>query len=263
MRKSQRVNFDNEKGIKLSGIVDLPDPSRHPDPAFFLYAHCFTCTKDLKATVKICRRLNEQGFAILRFDFTGLGGSGGKFSDTTFLDNCTDTLAAAAFLNKDYSGPRFLMGHSLGGAALVSVANQIDSVLGIATLASPSNTHHLASFLSRTNPDIEATGSGNVTIGGREYVMTQKMLDVLRQTEIKTVLEQQKIPHIIFHSPTDDTLAIEHAMDMLKWAAGSSTFVNLDNADHLLVDRPQDCAYVADVTALWANRILEIKKTHG
>jgi len=207
--------------------------------------------------------LNEQGFAILRFDFTGLGGSAGKFSETTFLDNCSDTLAAAAFLGNEYSNAQFLMGHSLGGAALMSVANQIDSALGIATLASPSNTHHLASFLSKTNPDIEATGAGPVTIGGREYVMTQKMLDVLRQTEIKTVLEQQKISHIIFHSPADDTLAMDHALNMFNWAAGPSTFVNLDDADHLLVDRPQDCTYVADVTALWANRILEMKKTHG
>ena len=252
-RKSKRVSFQNSDGIQLSGIVDWNSENTH---AFCVFAHCFTCTKDLKAIVRISRNLADRGFGVLRFDFTGLGGSGGQFHETTFQNNCEDVRAAVNFVTNEYEAPRFLIGHSLGGAAQMMMASQFPSIQGIATIASPSDTRHLSKTLQRMNPAIRETGQGGVSIGGFTYLVKEPMLDVLEQTDLETPIRNNGIPHLIFHSPVDDTLAISHAEKIFEWVTGPRTFVTLDGSDHLLVQNPNDVDYVADQFELWANRIL-------
>ncbi len=254
MRRSKRVSFPNRQGIQLAGIIDW-DPEHLS--ASCVFAHCFTCTKDLKAIVRISRNLAERGLGVLRFDLTGLGGSGGEFSETTFENNCEDVRAAIEFVTDEMQPPQFLIGHSLGGAAQMAVASEVESAKGIATIASPSDTFHLSKTLQRMNPQIKAVGHGEVTIGGFTYLVREKMLEVLEQTDLQTPIRTNGLPHLIFHSPVDDTLPISHAEKIFEWVTGPRTFVTLDGSDHLLVDNPHDVEFVAEHIALWANRILQ------
>ena len=251
---STRVQFINRRGLKLSGIVEQPaQPSSH----FALFAHCFTCTKDLKAIVRISRNLAQQNIGVLRFDFTGLGNSQGEFSDTNFETNCEDILSAVQFLNQEYRPPSLLIGHSLGGAAMIATANQIESAQAICTIASPSETFHLAEFLLKQNPKIETEGQGDVTIGGRTYLMKQQLLNSLRRQPMAEHLANLKLPFLVFHSPTDKTLNYQHAVNMHQKSQGPTSIVTLDQSDHLLIDRADDVQYVADMIARWSGRYLK------
>ena len=255
MRKSQRVQFPSAQNIQLSGIIDSPSATEGTRSAVF--AHCFTCTKDLKAIVRISRRLAELGFTVLRFDFTGLGGSGGHFSQTDFRTNIDDVLSAARYLEQASGrGPDLLIGHSLGGAAQIAACPQIASARGVVTLASPSNTHHLARFLHSQDPRIASAGEGRVTIGGREYRITRTMLETLEQHDQRSALERQTLPHLVFHSPQDETLPMSHALEMLEYSAGPCSLVNLHGSDHLFVNKQEDCDTVAEITCAWSQRLL-------
>ena len=251
MRTSKRVYFENAKGIRLCGILDQPTGETWSRA---LFSHCFTCTKDLKAIVRISRHLAERGIAVLRFDFTGLGDSQGRFSDTTFADNCDDVRAAAQFLNKQQMAPELLIGHSLGGAAMVAVAPEIASARAVVTIASPSTTEHLADYLSRTHPDILERGEGEVTIGGRRYRLRRELIENLRQTDLPSALERLQLPHLIFHPDRDQTLPYWHAERMFELTGGIKSMVTLHDSDHLLVDRPDDPAYVASLIVPWFRR---------
>ena len=252
MRKSTRVRFENGRGHRLAGILESPPTPR----AFALFAPCFTCSKDLKAIVRISRRLADRGVAVLRFDFTGLGESEGVFSDTNFQTNRQDILAAADFLEATFQPPSLLIGHSLGGAASLATAPAIDSVRAIATIAAPSDTVHLAHLLSHMNPDIDRVGNGAVIIGGLSHRITRQMLETLRQTDLSQLLRQVQTPLIAFHSPVDATLGWEHAERIFQSVQGPRTLVTLDGADHLLVRQPRDVHFVADLIEVWAQRYL-------
>lgn len=252
-RKSNRVRFDNGRGQTIVGVIETPiDEIRH----FALFAHCFTCGKDLKAIVRISRKLAEQGIAVLRFDMTGLGDSQGDFSETNLTTNCQDILAAAGFLSREYQPPELLIGHSLGGTAMTLTSDQIDSARALVTIASPSSTERLADFLERSNLDITTKGEGTVNIGGRNFLLKKQLMNDLRSHSIETTLANLKTPILMYHSPQDDTLPYAWGLKMFEAAQGIKNFITLDGSDHLLVDQEGDVEFVARSMLAWAERYL-------
>lgn len=248
---TQRVTFENHDGHSLAGIVDRPEG----EVKFVaVAAHCFTCTKDLKAMVKVSRSLAELGVAVLRFDFTGLGGSQGVFADSNFQTNIQDLDAAVNWMVQQQGRVDFLLGHSLGGAAVMALAMHLESVKGIVTLASPSDTMHLADVLERLNPEIETVGVGDVVIGGITHTVKKQMLDTLRSFDLQTSVMGLKKPHLILHSPTDATVDYQHALQLLAWTGGEKSLVTLNSADHLLVNQKSSPADVAAMIGLWAKQ---------
>lgn len=252
--RSERVRFHNPMGIELAGILEWPMTETH---RFAIFAHCFTCGKDLKAIVRISRQLASLGTAVLRFDFTGLGDSRGDFSRTTFEDNQADLIAAADFLASRYRPANVLIGHSLGGAAVLACAERIRSAESLVNIASPANTRHLADYLARTNPAIEANGSGEVVIGGRPHLIRREMLEALRTTDLPGIIRNLQKPLMIFFSPLDETLPWKHGKEMFELAGGPTSFVTLDGADHLLINQPGDTEFVARMIDLWSRRFSE------
>jgi putative redox protein len=261
---SQRVHFLNESKIKLSGILDMPAEGK--PVAFAIFAHCFTCTKDLKAIVRVSRGLAAHQIGVLRFDFTGLGDSQGEFSDSNFESNIADIVAAAKWLADEHEAPSLLIGMSLGGAAAMaamgaeksnSPSHPLAGVKALTTLAAPSCTAHLAEFLLRTNPEIESVGSGTVTIGGRSHLIKNQMLESLRNFDLQTAIGRISIPHLVLHSPEDETLDYRHATEIFSHTAGAKAMVTLDGSDHLLVNQPEDVGFVADLIAVWSKRFIE------
>ena len=251
MRNSSKHFFENENGIRLCGIIDKPTDSIRGCAVF---SHCFTCTKDLKAIVKISRKLAELGIAVFRFDFTGLGDSDGIFSDTNFDSSCADVKAANQFISNAIEPPSLLIGHSLGGAAMMTMASEIATAKGLVTIASPSSTQHLADYLSTTNPDIIEKGAGEVTIGGRTYTLKNQLIENLREQDLPASLKSLRIPHLIFHPQVDDTLPYWHAEKIYELTGGPKSMVTLDRSDHLLVERPEDCDFVATLISHWFSR---------
>ncbi len=254
MRNSEKVFFENKLGIRLCGILDRPPVEAK---AFAIFSHCFTCTKDLKAIVKISRKLAELGTTVFRFDFTGLGDSGGQFSDTNFDSNCSDLLSAVAYLEQRFRGPDLLVGHSLGGGAMIATAAKIGSIKALATIASPSSTEHLANYLSQTNPDIVEQGEGAVEIGGRSYLLKRQLIDNLRSQDLPTALQNLNLPHLIFHPREDETLPYWHAEKMFELTSGPKSMITLDRSDHLLVERREDGDFVATMIDTWLSRFID------
>lgn len=256
---SKRISFPSSDGVDLAGVVEVPDQ----EPlASVVFAHCFTCSKDLKATVRISRQLAALGFLTLRFDFRGVGSSQGQFKDSNFQTNVSDLCSAIDWLAESHQPPRVLIGHSLGGAAAMSVAARagatqsgpLSQLAALVTLAAPSDTSHLAEFLLSQNPDIKATGQGNVTIGGTAWPITMQLIESLRQSDLENQIQQIRVPHLILHSPEDATVAWKHAQSLLQQSGGVTSLIALDDSDHLLVKRKEDVSFVASVIATWAKR---------
>ena len=250
-RTSKRITFENGRGQNLSGILEMPEGAVHH---YALFSHCFTCTKDLKATVRISRRLAEHGVAVLRYDFTGLADSEGDFSETNFTTNCQDLLAAADFLGKEFEAPALLIGHSLGGTATTVMANRVESAKAVVTIASPSSTERLAGFLDRSCPEIASEGSGVVNIGGFDFTLKKQLLDDLLSHDIESLVGNLNVPVLIFHSPEDATLSYEWGLKMFDAVSSPKSFVTLPGSDHLLVKQREDVHYVADLIHAWATR---------
>ncbi len=250
---SKRVEFDGGAGQRLVGQLELPggDPR-----AFAIFAHCFTCSKDLKAERRISRALAERGIAVLRFDFTGLGESGGEFAASNFTSNLADLEAAATFLAREYEAPELLVGHSLGGAAVLAVAGRIPSVRAVATIGAPSDTDHLQALLEKRAPELEREGEAEIDLGGGRLRLRKQLLDDLCQHRLEAAIGSLGLPLMIFHSPVDRIVSIDHARRIFEWAKHPKSFVALDGADHLLLERSEDSVFVADVLAAWASRYL-------
>lgn len=253
-RKSERVYFKNADGIRLAGILDYNQAGNR---AYALFSHCFTCNKDLKAIVKISRRLAEHGIAVLRFDFEGLGDSKGSFSDSNFETNLRDVRAAVEFLTTHHKSPQLLIGHSLGGAAMLTLAEEIKSAKALTTIASPSTTKHLVEHLSSVSPSIVSEGEGEVVIGGRTWVIKKQFLENLAQYDLYRALDELTKPHFIIHPSTDETLPYWHAEKMFELTGGPKSLLTLDDSDHLLVNRADDAVYVANMIANWFERYVE------
>ena len=247
------VRFRNTAGQTLAGRLDSP-PNGKPR-AYALYASCFTCGKDVRAAVNIGRALAREGIATLRFDFAGLGESEGSFADTTFSTNVADLKAAAEFLAREYEAPKILVGHSLGGAAVLEAAKDIASSVAVATIGAPGNPEHVAGLLGAARQTIEAQGEADVVLVGRTFHFKKAFLDDLANHPWRTNLRSLRKALLVFHSPADRTVDISNAADIFGAALHPKSFVSLNEADHLLT-KETDSEYVGLILGAWASKYL-------
>ena len=248
--KSTRINFKSRKGQALAARLDQP---RGATVAYALFAHCFTCSKDVFAASRIAKGLAENGIATLRFDFTGLGSSEGEFANETFSSNVEDLVAAADHLRETREAPKILIGHSLGGAAVLAAAGLIDEVKAVATIGAPADPAHVAHLFEKQISDIEADGEATVNLMGRSFTVKKRFIDDISQQKQKERIASLRKALLVMHSPIDTIVGIENAGDIFTAAKHPKSFISLDNADHLMT-RKEDAAYAADVLAAWAGR---------
>lgn len=244
------IHFPGALGTALAARLDLPPTA---PIAYALFAHCFTCSKDSLAAARISAALVEHGFGVLRFDFTGLGGSAGDFANTNFSSNVADLVAAAAWLREHHQAPRVLIGHSLGGAAVLAAAGQIAEAAAVATIGAPFDPGHVQHLLGSAAAEIAATGEAEVTLVGRKFRIRKQFLDDLAANGNGERIGHLRKALLVFHSPRDTTVDIENAARIYAAARHPKSFVSLDTADHLLTGKA-DAAYVAAVLAAWAGR---------
>lgn len=249
---SERIEFPGSAGQQLAARLDRPAGAPR---AYALFAHCFTCSKDSLAAARIGQALAAQGIAVLRFDFTGLGNSTGDFSNTNFSSNIDDLLAAADFLRRQYAAPSLLVGHSLGGAAILAAAGRVPEAVAVATLCAPFQAQHIRQLLGTGIGTIEADGEAEVVLGGRTFRIRKQFLDDIDGHNSRDAIAHLRKALLIFHSPLDAVVDIQEATRIFMAAKHPKSFVSLDNADHLLT-RKVDSAFVADVLAAWAGRYL-------
>jgi putative redox protein len=250
---TKKITFENLAGQKLAALLDLPVDN---EPiAYALFAHCFTCSKDYKGVARVSRALAAEGVAVLRFDFTGLGESEGEFAETTFSSNVDDLVAAAMHLERDYEAPKILIGHSLGGAAVLRAAVQIPSATAVATIAAPATLDHLAGMLRSSSAEIEETGEAQVEIGGRPFRIRETFVKDLDGVNMQEAVSKLDRALMVFHSPMDRTVGIEHASEIFRSARHPKSFVSLDTADHLL-SHAADARFVGQMIATWARRFV-------
>ncbi len=255
MVSSQRFDFPNASGQTLSGRLELPDG---PPRAFAIFAHCFTCSKNIAAAGRIGRALAARGIAVLRFDFTGLGNSEGDFANTTFSSNIEDLVAAADRLREVHRAPTLLVGHSLGGAAVLAAAPRISEVRAIATLAAPSDLEHLEHLLGDGLADLKPDEAIEVVLGGQRFRIGAGFVVDLKRHPLTESLPNLGRALLVFHSPTDEVVGIDHARRLFEAARHPKSFISLEGADHLL-SRPEDSDYVAATLSAWAGRYLPIE----
>ena len=253
----QKINFTNAEGQQLVGRLELPI-NQHPHN-FAIFAHCFTCNKNLSAVKNITRELTSNGFGVLRFDFTGLGESEGDFENTNFSGNVDDLISASNYLKENHTAPTLLIGHSLGGAAVIFAASKIDSVKAVATIGAPSNPKHVKHLIQNSVEEIKATGKANVSIGGRPFTIKKQFLDDIETKSLPDVAQNLRKALLVMHSPQDTTVGIENAEQIYVAARHPKSFVTLDGADHLLMKK-EDSIYVGSVIATWAKRYISIPK---
>jgi len=250
--RSDSIHFLGANGEQLAARLDRPPSAPR---AYALFAHCFTCSKDSLAAARISQALAAQGIAVLRFDFTGLGGSSGDFANTNFSSNVSDLLAAAEFLRRQYAAPRILIGHSLGGAAVLAAAPRVPEAVAVATIGAPFQPDHVRGLLAPATAKIEAKGEAEVSLGGRPFRIKKQFLDDIASHNTHDAIANLRKALLIFHSPRDTTVDIENAAQIFLAAKHPKSFVSLDDADHLLT-RKEDAAYVAAVLSAWASRYL-------
>lgn len=250
-----KVTFKNSEGIELSGYLELP-LNQEPH-SFVLFAHCFTCNKNYFAVKNIARALSKNGYGVLRFDFAGLGESEGDFSDTNFSGNVEDLLAAAKFLEKEHKAPALLIGHSLGGAAVIFAASELPSVEAVATIGAPSSPKHVEHLLKSGISEIQEKGVAEVNVGGRNFTIKEQFLTDLNTKDLSTLVKNFNKAFLVLHSPQDNVVGIKNAEELYIAARHPKSFVSLDGADHLLT-QTKDSNYAGEVIAAWASRYLDI-----
>jgi uncharacterized OsmC-like protein/fermentation-respiration switch protein FrsA (DUF1100 family) len=250
---TERFQFTGEGGHQLAASLDLPE--REP-LAYALFAHCFTCGKDVLAAKRIAVALAAKGIAVLRFDFTGLGSSEGEFANSTFSSNVADLVRAAGHLRETRKSPAILIGHSLGGAAILAAAGQIPDAKAVATIAAPSDPAHVTGLFKDRIEDIRKQGKVEVSLAGRPFHIKREFLDDIAEHGLMAQVANLHKALLIMHSPTDDTVGIDNATRLFVAAKHPKSFVSLAGADHLLTGK-SDAAYVAGVIAAWAERYLD------
>ena len=251
--RTERFEFPNADGHRLAALLDLPigEPT-----AFALFAHCFTCGKDNLAAKRISERLAMIGIAVLRFDFTGLGHSEGEFAATHFSSNVDDLVAAADHLRKAHRAPAILIGHSLGGAAVLAAAHRIAEARCVVTVAAPSDPAHVTGLFKEQVGAIRDKGEAEVTLAGRPFTVRREFLDDIAEQMLMDRIAHLHKALLIFHSPTDELVGIDNATRIFVTAKHPKSFVSLAGADHLL-SKKSDAVYVANVVAAWAERYLD------
>ena len=250
---TERFQFTSSEGHQLAAALDLPE--REP-VAYALFAHCFTCGKDVLAAKRIAVALAAKGIAVLRFDFTGLGSSEGDFANSTFSSNVADLVRAASHLRETKKAPAILIGHSLGGAAILAAAGQIPDARAVVTIAAPSDPAHVTGLFKDRIEDIRKQGKVEVSLAGRPFNITSEFLDDIAEHGLMAHVANLHKALLVMHSPTDDTVGIDNATRIFVTAKHPKSFVSLAGAHHLLSER-HDAAYVADVIAAWAERYLD------
>ena len=252
---AERFEFPGASGLTLAGRLDLPDG---PPLAYALFAHCFTCGKDVFAASRIAQQLTAHSIATLRFDFTGLGASEGEFANTNFSSNVADLVAASAHLREAYMAPAILIGHSLGGAAVLAAAGQVAECKAVVTIAAPSDAKHVTGLFRDSVAKIDADGEAEVVLAGRKFRIKRQFLQDATEQDLTAKIAQLRRSLLVMHSPRDDTVDISNATRIFTAAKHPKSFISLDNADHLLTKR-EDAIYAADLIAAWAVRYLPSK----
>jgi len=251
----QRLNFVNRNGKRLAARLDLPIDEK--PRAFAIFAHCFTCTKNFNAVVNINRELTMQGIAVLRFDFTGIGESEGDFSETNFSTNVEDLICAADFLRDTYEAPKLLIGHSLGGAAILQAAAAIPSTQAVVTVAAPADLASVIRFfVDSSGESLKSYGETTINFSGKEFKIKKQFLEDLQQNNMDRAIRNLRKPLLLFHSPLDQVVSIDNAARIFMAARHPKSFISLDTADHLLSNR-EDSLYVGSVLAAWSKKYLE------
>ena len=249
----KKLKFTNDAGQRLAARIDLPDNSQ--PVAYALFAHCFTCSKNIKAAAHISQALTAEGIAVFRFDFTGLGESEGDFGDTNFSSNVEDLVTAAQFMADNYEGPKILIGHSLGGAAVLQAAARVPSSLAVITIAAPADPNHVSLALGDSKDIIESQGEANVDLAGRTFKIKKQFLDDLESVSMQQTIKDLNRALLVFHAPTDGVVSIDNAAKIFMTARHPKSFISLDNADHLLMN-PRDSRYVGTLITTWASRYI-------
>jgi uncharacterized OsmC-like protein/alpha/beta superfamily hydrolase len=253
---TERFQFPGSEGQQLAAALDTPDG---PVRAYALFAHCFTCGKDVLAAKRIAVALAAKGIAVLRFDFTGLGSSEGDFANSTFSSNVADLVGAADHLRKTYEAPALLIGHSLGGAAVLAAAGQIPEATAVVTIGAPSDPIHVTGHFADSIETIRKDGQAQVSLAGRPFTIKREFLDDIAEHSLMGHIAKLHKALLVMHAPTDDTVRIDNATRIFVTAKHPKSFVSLSGADHLLSNR-RDSAYVADVITAWASRYLDSQK---
>ncbi|WP_061961070.1 bifunctional alpha/beta hydrolase/OsmC family protein [Demequina flava] len=256
---TETVQFDGATGATLSGRLELPAHTPH---AVAVFAHCFTCSKNSKAATRVSRALAADGVAVLRFDFTGLGDSGGDFAHSHYSANVADLLKATEFMTERFDLPLLVIGHSLGGAAALAAVHRLEAVAGVVTIGAPSDPAHVEHLFADAVPEIEARGSHEVVLGGRTFCVTDDFVQDLRAHDAATAIGDLNAPLLVLHAPLDNVVGVDHARVIFESARHPKSFVALDGADHFL-SRPEDGEYVARVIRAWAARSLVTADTTG
>ena len=251
---TERITFAGHDQSELAARLDLPEG---PVLATALFAHCFTCSKDIPAARRIAGRLAAMGIAVLRFDFTGLGHSKGEFANTSFTSNVDDLVAACRYLDGRDLAPSLLIGHSLGGAAVLKARAQIPSIKAVVTLGAPFDPSHVTHNFADALPEITRNGAADVTLGGRPFRIGKSFVDDVAQSKLAPAIETLDAALLVMHAPLDDTVGIDNAGDIFRAAKHPKSFVTLDRADHL-ISRAEDAEYAADVIAAWTSRYLDL-----
>src|SRR5262245_30266731 len=251
MIESRKIEFPGAAGDKLAARLDVP-----PNPrAFALFAHCFTCGKDIFAASQIAKALTARGIAVLRFDFTGIGASEGEFANTNFSSNVQDLVAAADYLRSKHGAPSLLIGHSLGGAAVLAAAPHVPDATGVVTIGAPATAVHVTHNFAADLAEIAEKGIAKVTLSGRTFTIKKQFLDDVAGQNILDGLPKLKKALLVCHAPRDEYVSIDNASQIFAAARHPKSFLSLDTADHLLRKR-EDAIYLADVVAAWASRYL-------
>lgn len=250
---SQRVEFDGSHGAKLAARLEMPSGRAR---AFAIFAHCFSCSKDVFAASRISKALANSGIAVLRFDFTGLGESDGDFSNTNFTSNIDDLVYAADFLRAEFDSPSILIGHSLGGAAVIAATNRIPEIRAVATIAAPADPGHVVNLIRDDIDTIRAQGFAQVQLGGKTFNVTEQFLDDVAEQPQAERIHELGVPLLVMHSPVDRTVPIEDARTIFERAQHPKSFVALDGADHVLTELV-DSEFAASIISAWTGRYAE------
>ena len=253
---SEKLTFIGHTGEELAALFDKPNG---PILATAIFAHCFTCSKDILAAKRISQRLASAGIAVLRFDFTGLGHSDGEFANTDFTSNVGDLVKAAAHMAEIGHSVSLLVGHSLGGAAVLKAAGEIASVKAVATIGAPSDPAHVAANFGCHIDEIRANGSAKVSLAGRGFTITSAFLEDIAEAKLLPAVTNMKKALLVLHAPFDEIVSIDNAADIFMAAKHPKSFITLDHADHLITN-PEDAQYAADVISTWAARYLDLPK---
>lgn len=250
--KMEKLSFIGSGGETLDASLDKP---KGEPRAYALFAHCFTCTKDIFAASRISKTLQDNGIAVLRFDFTGLGTSEGDFANTNFSSNTVDLIKAADFMRAELKAPSIVIGHSLGGSAVLASASQIPEAKAIVTIGSPADVAHVAHHFESDREKIMEEGEAEVHLVGRPFKIKKQFIEDIEGTKIKDAVVNLKKALLIMHAPKDNTVGIENAAEIFGWAKHPKSYVSLDDADHI-ISRKQDAEYAANVISAWSSKYI-------